>query len=81
VAFSDGLIEATGPGGEEFGESGVLSGIRASSGQPAAQVLRRIMNRAVTFVENGEFHDDLTVFVVRLAQNPKSARGSQQDNN
>ena len=39
------------------------------------------MNRAVTFVENGEFHDDLTVFVVRLAQNSKSARGSQQDDN
>ncbi|HKV78758.1 MAG TPA: SpoIIE family protein phosphatase [Candidatus Sulfotelmatobacter sp.] len=80
VAFSDGLIEATGPGGEEFGESGVLSGIRASSGQPAAQVLRQIMDRAVTFVENGEFHDDLTVFVAKLAQNPKSGRGSQQNN-
>lgn len=76
VAFSDGLIEATGPRGEEFGESGVLSGIRASSGQPAAQVLRQILDRAVTFVENGEFHDDLTVFVAKLAQNPKSARGS-----
>jgi len=76
VAFSDGLIEATGPRGEEFGESGVLSGIRASSGQAAAQVLRQIMDRAVTFVESGEFHDDLTVFVAKLAQNPKSARGS-----
>jgi len=30
----------------------------------------------VTFVEKGEFHDDLTVFVAKLAQNPKSARGS-----
>jgi serine phosphatase RsbU (regulator of sigma subunit) len=76
VAFSDGLIEATGPGGEEFGESGVLSGIRAASGQPAAQVLRQIMDRAVTFVEKGEFHDDLTVFVAKLAENPKSVRGS-----
>jgi len=76
VAFSDGLIEATGPRGEEFGESGVLSGIRASPGQPAAQVLRQIMDRAETFVENGEFHDDLTVFVAKPAQNPKRARRS-----
>lgn len=71
VAFSDGLSEATGPGGMEFGESGVLSGIRASSGQPAAQVLRQIMDRAVTFVENGEFHDDLTVFVAKLRAEPE----------
>ena len=76
VAFSDGLVEATGPEGEEFGESRILSGIRASSGQPPAQILRRIMDEAVSFVENREFHDDLTVLVAKLAQNPKSARGS-----
>lgn len=73
IAFSDGLIEATGASGEEFGESRVLSGIRTTSGQPPAQVLRHIMDMAVTFLEKGEFHDDLTVFVARLAQNPKSA--------
>ena len=74
VAFSDGLVEATGPEGEEFGESRILSGIRASSGKPPAQILRQIMDEAVSFVENREFHDDLTVLVAKLAQNPKSAR-------
>ena len=72
VAYSDGLIEATGPQGEEFGESRVLSGIRASPRQPAADVLRQIMDQAERFVEKGEFHDDLTVFVAKLAQNPKN---------
>ena len=45
VAFSDGLVEATGPEGEEFGESRILSGIRASSGKPPAKFSARSWTR------------------------------------
>jgi len=69
IAYSDGLIEAMGPEGEEFGESRVLSGIRASIGKSANEVLRHILDKAVKFVENGEFHDDLTIFVAKLTGN------------
>ncbi len=67
IAYSDGLGEAASPAGEEFGESRLLSAVRASSRQPARDVLRRVMDDALRFVDGGEFHDDLTVLVARLA--------------
>lgn len=69
IAYSDGLIEAMGPEGEEFGESRVLSGIRASIGKSPNEILRHILNEAVKFIENGGFHDDLTIFVAKLMGN------------
>jgi len=47
----------------------VLSGIRASIGKSPNEVLRHILDEAVKFVENGEFHDDLTIFVAKLTGN------------
>jgi serine phosphatase RsbU (regulator of sigma subunit) len=55
--------------GEEFGESRVLSGIRASIGKSPNEILRHILNEAVKFIENGGFHDDLTIFVAKLMGN------------
>jgi sigma-B regulation protein RsbU (phosphoserine phosphatase) len=72
VAYSDGLIEAMSPEGQEFGESRVLSGIRASIGKSPTEVLRHIIREAMKFVESGEFHDDLTLLVVKLKQNPSA---------
>ena len=69
IAYSDGLVEAMGVEGEEFGESRVLAGVRASMGKPPNEILRHILGEAVKFVENGEFHDDLTIFVAKLAGN------------
>jgi serine phosphatase RsbU (regulator of sigma subunit) len=68
IAYSDGLLEATSSDGEEFGESHLLPVVHSSIGKPAHDVLRRIMGEAVKFVEGGEFHDDLTIFVVKLAR-------------
>jgi len=67
IAYSDGLIEALGPDGEEFGESRVLSGVRASIGESPTEVLRHLLGDVMKFVENGEFHDALTIFVAKLA--------------
>jgi sigma-B regulation protein RsbU (phosphoserine phosphatase) len=66
IAYSDGLLEATNPGGDEFGESSLLPVVRASIGQSARDVLRRVMEEANRFIEGGEFHDDLTVLVAKL---------------
>ena len=68
IAYSDGLMEATSPAGEEFGESRVLSLTGDTIGKPANDVLRKIANEAVRFIEDGEFHDDLTIFVAKLAR-------------
>lgn len=66
ITYSDGLLEATSPAGEEFGESHLLPVVRASIGQSARDVLRRVMEEAGRFMEGGEFHDDLTVLVAKL---------------
>ena len=68
IIYSDGLGEATSPVGEDFGESRLLSVVRASSRQTACTVLRRVMDEAMRFVEGREFHDDLTVLVAKLVQ-------------
>jgi hypothetical protein len=65
IAYSDGLMEATSPTGEEFGESRVLSALRRPTGS-AQQVVQDIMSAAVKFMDGAEFHDDLTIFVARL---------------
>jgi sigma-B regulation protein RsbU (phosphoserine phosphatase) len=67
IAYSDGLMEATNPAGEEFGESRILPLIRPTTGKPANDVLRQIIDEGVKFIEDGQFHDDLTVFVAKLA--------------
>jgi serine phosphatase RsbU (regulator of sigma subunit) len=66
IAYSDGLIEATNPAGEEFGESRIVPLIRPTIGRPANDVLRQIVDEGVTFIEDGQFHDDLTIFVAKL---------------
>ncbi|HZU27493.1 MAG TPA: PP2C family protein-serine/threonine phosphatase [Bryobacteraceae bacterium] len=64
IAYSDGLMEATSPKGDEFGEAGVLSAVRGSV-DSAEQMVQDIMGAAVRFMNGAEFHDDLTIFVVR----------------
>ena len=75
ITYSDGLVEATSPAGEEFGESRLLPVLRASIGQSAREVLRRVLDEAARFVEGGEFHDDLTVLVAKLVREPAEAGG------
>ena len=76
IAYSDGLLEATNPAEEEFGESRLLPVVRSSAGQPTQDVLRRVMEEAHRFVEGREFQDDLTVLVAKLARRP--AEGTRE---
>lgn len=70
ITYSDGLLEATSPAGEEFSEAHLLPIVRASIGESARDLLRRIMEEASRFMEGGEFHDDLTVLVAKLEREP-----------
>jgi serine phosphatase RsbU (regulator of sigma subunit) len=75
IAYSDGLLEAANPAGEEFGESRLLPLVRASPGSPAHNILRSLMDEAVRFAEGVEFHDDLTILVAKLE--PEGAAPAQ----
>lgn len=70
IAYSDGLLEATSPAGEEFGESRLLPVVRGSMRQSAQEVLRHVMEEADRFMEGGRAHDDLTVLIAKLTREP-----------
>ena len=68
IAYSDGLMEAASPLGEEFGDSRLHPLIVDTIGKAPNDALRQIVNEAVKFIEDGGFHDDLTIFVAKLAR-------------
>jgi sigma-B regulation protein RsbU (phosphoserine phosphatase) len=70
IAYSDGLLEATNPAEEEFGEARLVQVARAAAGESSGDVLRRVMAKANRFIEGGAFQDDLTVLVAKLARKP-----------
>jgi sigma-B regulation protein RsbU (phosphoserine phosphatase) len=64
VAFSDGLTEATGTDGEEFGEARLLERLRAHGALSAAELAAALVAEVVAF--RGEAHgDDVTVVAAR----------------
>jgi phosphoserine phosphatase RsbU/P len=65
LAYTDGVVEARNPAGEEWG----IEGVRKSATQSAAQCAEAIVNEAFTDVDDfshGRQLDDATVAVVRV---------------
>jgi serine phosphatase RsbU (regulator of sigma subunit) len=64
VIFSDGVTEASGPGGEEFGEERLLETVRARRDSPLPSLPSAIVGAVEAFA--GPHHDDdLTLVVAR----------------
>jgi sigma-B regulation protein RsbU (phosphoserine phosphatase) len=68
VAFTDGVSEAMNAADEEWGEERLTETIRAcaESSLPAAEMMRRILSAADTFVAGAKQHDDMTLVVLRV---------------
>jgi phosphoserine phosphatase RsbU/P len=64
--FTDGVAEAVNEGGEEFGESRIISSIASSPGDTAQGILDRVMGSVNSFVGYARQHDDITALVLRL---------------
>jgi serine phosphatase RsbU (regulator of sigma subunit) len=64
VIYTDGITEATGRGGEEFGEKRLLETICASHDAPVSAILDAVLNSVQKF-STGEQADDLTLVVAR----------------
>jgi len=58
--YSDGITEATGPGGEEFGETRLVEALQKNRELEAACVVQNMENAAEQF-RAGEQEDDLTL--------------------
>ena len=74
VLYSDGVTEAHDIEGNEFGEERLIDVLKQHHGQPAGEVLLRIVEAVQGFARGAEQYDDVTALVVRyLGPGPASA--------
>src|SRR5262245_43516255 len=65
VVFSDGITEALGPDGCEFGEERLIAAIRAGRDLPPTILLQDVLAAVREFIGGAEQSDDLTALVLR----------------
>ena len=66
AAFTDGVIEARNPIGEEFGEDRLIEVILANTGLPAAELEKRILRAVEDWTAEAEQEDDLTLVILKV---------------
>jgi phosphoserine phosphatase RsbU/P len=64
VIYSDGISEAMNPSLEEWGERRLIDSVGSPNGQPAQELIARIMQSADTFASGAAQHDDMTLVVL-----------------
>jgi phosphoserine phosphatase RsbU/P len=65
VLYTDGIVEAGGERGEEFGENRIEELVRTLAERPAAEIARTLEREAVKFNRSRKNLDDRTVIVVK----------------
>ncbi|MBY0489679.1 MAG: SpoIIE family protein phosphatase [Gemmatimonadaceae bacterium] len=60
-AFTDGLVEARNPSGEEFGNARLRAMLQGKPGESATALVARFVNAVQLFGQQGDPHDDLTL--------------------
>jgi sigma-B regulation protein RsbU (phosphoserine phosphatase) len=66
VAFTDGLVEARSPLGEEFGEERLVRTLLEHSHLPAAQIENQILRTVEDWTAEAEQEDDLTLVIFKV---------------
>jgi sigma-B regulation protein RsbU (phosphoserine phosphatase) len=66
VAFTDGVIEARSPLGEEFGEDRLVKFLLENAGLPAAEIESRILRTVEDWTAEAEQEDDLTLVILKV---------------
>jgi sigma-B regulation protein RsbU (phosphoserine phosphatase) len=65
IFYTDGVIEATGEGLEQFGIERLLKVTRDNSHLPAADLVRKIAGEVVAFSGDRPQFDDITLMVLK----------------
>jgi sigma-B regulation protein RsbU (phosphoserine phosphatase) len=65
VLLTDGVLEATGPSGEEFGEERARRTVARHAAAPPAELVRHLIEAVAAFRESEPQQDDVTVVVLR----------------
>ena len=73
VGFTDGISESMNPAEEEWGEDAMLEELKKLVHTPADEVIRTIVAAADKFAAGAKQHDDMTMIVVRVAQNESNS--------
>jgi sigma-B regulation protein RsbU (phosphoserine phosphatase) len=66
VAFTDGVIEARSPLGEEFGEDRLIEVLLKNAGLSAAELEKRILRAVEDWTADAEQEDDLTLVILKV---------------
>ncbi len=67
VLFTDGVVEALNPSGEEFGIERLSELLQSSTQLPASEILVRIREAVLSFSTHAPQHDDITMMVLDFA--------------
>jgi phosphoserine phosphatase RsbU/P len=78
VVFSDGVLEATNSGDEEFGEERILAAVKDNWSDSPGAICDAVLSRVRTFLGKELPHDDQTLMVVRLQGVAEIAGASRQ---
>ncbi len=65
LLHSDGLSETRSPSGQEFGDAGIESTLRAAIRQPAAELAATLAGEARRFRDSAALEDDVSVAAIR----------------
>ena len=65
LLFTDGITEASGPLGQEFGEDGLAAFAKAKSASSASELNRLVLAQVTDFC-GGKFQDDATLLVIAV---------------
>lgn len=68
AAFTDGLIEARSPSGEEFGEDRLIQTLIENSRLDAAAIERQILRAVKEWTNDSEQEDDLTLVIFKVVR-------------
>jgi sigma-B regulation protein RsbU (phosphoserine phosphatase) len=66
VAFTDGVIEARSPLGEELGEDRLIDILLKNAGLPAAELEKRVLRAVEDWTADAEQEDDFTLVILKV---------------
>lgn len=65
VLYTDGVTEATNPGGEEFGRERLLESVKAFRGLSARELIAAVHKDVIAWTDGQGASDDITFFVIK----------------
>ena len=66
LLFTDGLMEAENPKGEQFGMNRVIKILKDNKNLNAEQILNKIIKSVKKFIKKQIFEDDLTIIIIKV---------------